>query len=73
MSEEIDRWVAFMKEHPQDWKRVHTDFINAQFIKSRQFIERLAHTPGGKQKIMAAYGIKNVKGYPALLGDQDAS
>jgi len=65
--DEIERWAAYMKAHPDEWKREHTAFIDAQFDKSAAFIKRLALEPGGKAKIMAAYGIKNVKGYPTLL------
>ncbi len=68
MSEEIDRWIKYMKEHPDTWKQVHTEFINAQFEKSERFIHNLLKQPGGRQKVINAYGIKNVKGYRGLLG-----
>lgn len=71
MSEEIDRWITYMKKNPSRWKKVHTEFINAQFSKSRQFIERLLKEPGGRNKIIDAYGIKNLKGYRKLLGRND--
>lgn len=67
MSEEIDRWVNFMKENPDKWKKVHTEFINAQFEKQQAFVKRLLKEPNGKQKVIDAYGIKNVKGYEGLL------
>lgn len=67
MSEEIDRWIKFMKEHPNDWKKIHTEFINAQFVKSDAFIKRLLKEPNGKQRLINAYGIKNTKGYKELL------
>jgi len=68
MSEEIDRWVKFMKEHPDEWKRVHTEFINAQFDKAGRFIKRLLATPGGREKVITAYGIKSIEGHKELLG-----
>lgn len=68
MSEEIDRWIKFMKENPDKWKKVHTEFINAQFEKQQAFVERLLKEPNGRQKLIDAYGIKNVKGYEGLLG-----
>lgn len=68
MSEEIDRWIQYMKKHPKTWKKVHTKFINAQFEKSQEFIKRLLRQPGGREKIIKAYNIKNVKGYEGLLG-----
>lgn len=67
MSEEIDRWVSYMKENPDKWKKEHTEFINAQFEKSEQFIKRLLKEPNGKEKVIAAYGLKNLKGYKGLL------
>ena len=68
MSEEIDRWIGYMKENPDKWKKVHTEFINAQFEKSNEFIKRLLRQPGGREKVIDAYGIKNIKGYKKLLG-----
>ena len=67
MTEEIDRWIKYMKENPSIWKEMHTKFINAQFIKSRKFIERLSKQPKGREKIISAYSIKNLKGYKKLL------
>lgn len=66
MSEEIDRWIEYMKTH-KDWKKEHTKFINAQFIKADSFIHRLLKQPNGKEKVIAAYGIQNKKGYSGLL------
>ncbi|MBN1503053.1 hypothetical protein JW930_05905 [Candidatus Woesearchaeota archaeon] len=68
MSEEIDRWVKYMNENPDKWKKQHTEFINAQFDKSQRFIHRLLKEPKGREKIIKAYHIKNVKGYKGLLG-----
>ena len=68
MSEEIDRWIKYMKEHPDTWKNVHAEFINAQFEKQAQFMQRLLKQPGGREKLIALYGIKNVEGYQRLLG-----
>jgi hypothetical protein len=68
MSEEIDRWLRYMKEHPDSWKTEHTKFINAQFEKAEGFMKRLLKTPGGREKLINAYNIKNVKGYKKLLG-----
>lgn len=69
MTDEIDRWIEYMRKNPSTWKKHHTEFINAQFEKADLFIRRLAKQPGGKKKIIEAYNIKNVKGYPGLLGD----
>lgn len=64
---EIDRWIKYIKEHPAEWKKAHTEFINAQFKKSEEFIKRLLKEPGGKERLINAYGIKNLKGYEGLL------
>jgi hypothetical protein len=69
MTEHIDRWIAYMKAHPHEWKKHHTEFINAQFIKADAFIKRLAKQPGGKEKIKNMYGIKNTQAYPELFND----
>jgi hypothetical protein len=70
MSEEIDRWVKFMKDNPNTWKKTHSRFINAQFDKSRAFMKRLLESPDGRKKLIDAYNIKNTKGYEGLLNVQ---
>ena len=63
----IERWVNFMKENPDKWKKNHTEFIDAQFEKANQIIEKLSKTKEGKQKIIKMYKIKNKEGYKELL------
>jgi len=63
----IERWAKFMQEHPTEWKKIHTEFINSQFQKNEEFLQRLLKQPNGKQKIIELYGIKNLKGYEDLL------
>ena len=70
MSEEIDRWVKFMKNNPETWKKVHTEFINAQFDKQEKFVKRLLKTKNGKEKLVALYGLKNLKGYSGLFKEK---
>lgn len=67
MSQEIDRWVKYMKDNPTKWKKIHTEFINSQFKKSEEFIKRLLKEPDGKERLISAYKIKNLKGYEELL------
>lgn len=67
MSEEIDRWIEYMRKNPKTWKKVHTEFINAQFERAYAFMERLLEEPDGKERMIAAYGIKNIAGYKNLL------
>lgn len=64
--EQVERWATFVRENPRTWKAPHTEFINALFQKNQQVIEKLLQTPGGKEKLMALYGIKNKKGYSWL-------
>jgi hypothetical protein len=64
----IGRWVTFMRENPTKWKKIHTEFINAQFQKNEEFLQRLRKMPKGKQKIINLYEIKNTKGFEQLLG-----
>ena len=65
-ADQIERWVEYMKSNP-DWKKVHTQFINAQFEMAYRFIEKLAQTEEGQRRLVEIYGIKNLKGYPQLL------
>jgi hypothetical protein len=67
MSEEIERWVNYMKKNPNTWKTIHTKFINSQFEKSKEFIIRLTKLSDGKEKIKSIYKIKNVNGYKKIL------
>jgi len=45
--EQIERWVKFIIENPNKWKAEHTKFIDAQFLKSKEFFERLSRTKEG--------------------------
>ena len=63
----IDRWAKFMKENPDKWKEIHTEFIDAQFEKANHVIKELSKTKQGKEKIIKIYNIKNKKGYQKLL------
>lgn len=63
----IQRWAEKVKnDKKREWKKIHTEFINAQFKKSEEFYERLAKQKGGKEKIIKIFNIKNLKGYPSL-------
>lgn len=56
--EQIERWAHFVKENPTAWKRSHTLFINALFLKNKQFLERLRKTPQGEEKIRQLYRLQ---------------
>ncbi len=66
--EQVEKWAYYVRDNPNDWKKIHTEFINALFKKQEDFIKRLAKTKGGKEKIIKLYNIKNINGYKKLLG-----
>ena len=49
-NEQIVRWANYVRSH-QDWKKIHTSFINAQIIKYSGFLKRILKTPDGKNKL----------------------
>lgn len=48
--EQVERWANYVRSH-KDWKRIHTDFINAQFVKYSGFLKRIIKTPDGRNKL----------------------
>ena len=64
----VERWAEYIKTNP-GWRKIHNQFIDAQYEKAYAFLDRLAKTPGGKEKIIKLYGIKNTNAYPRLLGN----
>jgi hypothetical protein len=66
-TEFVDRWAEFVRNSPDNWRKIYTEFINAQILMNRQFLERLKNTPGGREKIIETYQIKNLQGYEKLL------
>ncbi|MEW6063457.1 MAG: hypothetical protein AB1571_03775 [Nanoarchaeota archaeon] len=58
--EQIERWANFIKSG-NEWKKIHTKFIDSQFEKHKLFIKRLLKQDGGKEKIIKLYNIKNLK------------
>lgn len=60
------RWAEFVRNNPDKWKSIQTEFINAQFDKSERFFKELMKTKEGKKKIIEIFGIKNIDGYPSL-------
>ncbi|MDP1694973.1 MAG: hypothetical protein Q8L34_05535 [Candidatus Woesearchaeota archaeon] len=65
--EAVERLAHNVRQSNGKWKKVHTEFINAQFEKAYQAINKLVKEKNGKKKIMQIYRIKNEKGYPELL------
>ncbi|MBI4453568.1 hypothetical protein HY636_02895 [Candidatus Woesearchaeota archaeon] len=63
----LEKWAHFVRNNPTKWKKIHTQFINAQFEKAYAFIDKLLKQPNGREKIIKLYKIGNLKGYPNLL------
>lgn len=64
----VERWAEFVRTD-SNWKKIHTEFINAQFEKSEQFLKRLVTRANGREKIIHLFDIKNLEGYSDLLGE----
>lgn len=62
----MEQWVEYMKTH-KDWKKLHTEFINAQFQMSDDFVERMKRQPSGKERLRELYGIRNRIDYPSFF------
>ncbi len=63
--EQVERWANFVRTNPE-WRKPHTEFINAIFNNHEKIIKTLLKTEQGKEKIIKLYGIKNTKGYDWL-------
>lgn len=55
--EQIERWGKFVKENPNNWKKEHSEFIDAQIKKSWEFYDKLEKTENGKEKIKQLRGL----------------
>lgn len=51
----VEHWAQFVKNNPSKWKKIHTEFIDSQFLKHEEFIKRLLDTKGGKEKLAKLY------------------
>ena len=51
----IDRWAEYVRKNHGKWKRIHTEFINAQFEKHEEFPKRLLEQPNGRKKMIDIY------------------
>lgn len=50
----IERWAKHVKTHPE-WKKEHTQFINAQYEKHLQLVKKLSSTTRGKETLKKLY------------------
>ena len=64
--ESVEKWAAYVRTHP-DWKKIHTQFVNAQLQKAYDAMHKIAKQPNGKKKLKELYGIQNENGYKKLL------
>ena len=48
--EHIVKWADYVRSH-KDWKKLHTEFIDAQFMKYDNFRKRILATAEGKDKL----------------------
>ena len=62
----VIRWANYVKDNP-NWRKYHTEFINAQFENSYRVIFELLKQPNGKDKIKKLFNIQNVNCCPGLL------
>ena len=58
---DVDKWADFVKNNPDKWRPIHTEFINNWFKKRIAYYDRLRKTKGGKEKIIEIFGINNKK------------
>ena len=65
--EAVEKWALFVKNNPDNWKKIHTEFINAQFEKAYKAIDKILKEKGGPEKIAKIYGIKNRAGYSSIF------
>lgn len=65
--EQVERWAKYVRDN-SDWKKQHTEFINAVYGKAKDAIEKIAKQKDGREKLIKLYNVKNVKGYEKLLG-----
>lgn len=63
----VVRWANFVKNNPDKWRVIHSDFINSQLLNSRAFLKKISLQKNGAKKIIELYSIKDVDGYKNLL------
>jgi len=44
--EAVEKWALFVKNNPDNWKKIHTEFINAQFEKAYKAIDKILKEKG---------------------------
>lgn len=49
--EQVERWARYVKEHPTEWKKEHTEFVDSVYLKAWDSIEQLSRELSGKEKV----------------------
>ncbi len=57
-SEQIQRWANFVRDNPNKWKPIHTEFINAIFEKQDEFLKEMKKTKEGRDKLKKLSALK---------------
>lgn len=60
-SEQVQRWAHFVRDNPNKWKPIHTEFINAIFEKHDNFLKEMNKTKHGKEKLEKLHLLKKRK------------
>lgn len=50
-SEQIERWAAYVKTNPNEWKSKVKPLIDSQIIMAKRFYKELLKTPEGRKKL----------------------
>lgn len=56
--EQVERWARFVREHPNEWRKPHTEFINALFANHARVLKELSKTKEGREKVEKLWGGK---------------
>lgn len=62
----VQRNAEFVRTNPH-WYKEHNKFLNDLYELHKQATRKILAEPDGKQKIMALYGIKNMRVFEDLI------
>ena len=66
--EQVERWARFVREHPDEWRKPHTEFINALFQNHERVLKELLRTKEGKGEGRVTTGRLSKAGLCTLEG-----
>ncbi len=65
--EELEKlWIEYVRGSNGEWKKYHSKFIDAHIERYNAAIKWQTTQPGGKQKIIDIFGIKNLDAVPMV-------